>query len=40
MQGAAGIAGFLLRLARAHADGPAASQLTWPDQIAFASAGQ
>ena len=40
MQGAAGITGFLLRLARAHADGPAASQLTWPDQVAFASAGQ
>jgi lantibiotic modifying enzyme len=33
MQGAAGIAGFLARLARVHADGPAARQLAWPDQV-------
>jgi lantibiotic modifying enzyme len=33
MQGAAGIAGFLSRLSRVHADGPAARQLAWPDQV-------
>jgi lantibiotic modifying enzyme len=31
MHGAAGIAGFLFRLARIHADGPTATRLTWPD---------
>lgn len=31
MQGAAGIAGFLLRLARTHADGRTAALLPWPD---------
>lgn len=38
MQGAAGIAGFLLRLARVHANGPAATQLAWPDQVAIRAA--
>jgi lantibiotic modifying enzyme len=32
MQGAAGIAGFLLRLDRLHRDGPAAPRLPWPDR--------
>jgi lantibiotic modifying enzyme len=32
MQGAAGIAGFLLRLDRLHRDGPAATRLPWPDR--------
>ncbi|HUD38358.1 MAG TPA: lanthionine synthetase LanC family protein [Streptosporangiaceae bacterium] len=32
MQGAAGIAGWLLRLARVHADGPRATRLSWPDR--------
>jgi lantibiotic modifying enzyme len=31
MQGAAGIAGWLLRLIRVHAAGAGAAQLTWPD---------
>jgi lantibiotic modifying enzyme len=34
MQGAAGIAGFLLRLGRLHRDGPAAPRLRWPDRPA------
>jgi lantibiotic modifying enzyme len=33
MQGAAGIAGFLFRLARTYADGPAAPSLPWPDKL-------
>ena len=37
MQGAAGIAGFLARLARVHADGPAARQLAWPDRATSGS---
>jgi hypothetical protein len=32
MQGAAGIAGFLLRLDRLHRDGPGAPRLPWPDR--------
>jgi lantibiotic modifying enzyme len=32
MQGAAGIAGFLLHLDRLHRDGPGAPRLTWPDR--------
>lgn len=32
MQGAAGIAGWLLRLARVHAEGPGARRLAWPDR--------
>jgi len=32
MQGAAGIAGFFLRLDRLHKDGPAAPRLPWPDR--------
>jgi lantibiotic modifying enzyme len=32
MQGAAGIAGWLLRLARVHSDGPGARRLSWPDR--------
>jgi lantibiotic modifying enzyme len=34
MQGAAGIAGFLLRLDRLHRDGPGAPRLPWPDRPA------
>lgn len=34
MQGAAGIAGFLLRLDRLHLDGPGAPRLPWPDRPA------
>jgi lantibiotic modifying enzyme len=33
MQGAAGIAGWLLRLARVHQDGPSARRLSWPDRL-------
>jgi hypothetical protein len=32
MQGAAGIAGWLLRLARLQQDGPAAARVWWPDR--------
>jgi hypothetical protein len=32
MQGAAGIAGWLLRLARVHQDGPGARRVKWPDR--------
>jgi len=32
MQGAAGIAGWLLRLARVHSDGPGARRIKWPDR--------
>jgi lantibiotic modifying enzyme len=32
MHGAAGIAGWLLRLARVHQEGPGARHLTWPDR--------
>jgi lantibiotic modifying enzyme len=32
MQGAAGIAGWLLRLARIRQDGPGARRITWPDR--------
>ncbi len=36
MQGAAGIAGWLLRLARVERDGTRAARLRWPDQPAKA----
>jgi lantibiotic modifying enzyme len=32
MNGAAGVAGWLLRLARVHQDGPGARRVTWPDR--------
>ena len=32
MQGAAGIAGFLLRLDHLHREGPQAPRLPWPDR--------
>ena len=32
MQGAAGIAAWLLRLARVHQDGPGAGRIIWPDR--------
>jgi lantibiotic modifying enzyme len=34
MQGTAGVAAFLLRLARLHRDGRAAPRLPWPDRVA------
>jgi lantibiotic modifying enzyme len=33
MQGTAGVAAFLLRLARVHRDGPEAPRLPWPDRV-------
>jgi Lanthionine synthetase C-like protein len=36
MQGAAGIAGWLLRLARVERDGPAARRISWPDRLPIA----
>jgi lantibiotic modifying enzyme len=36
MQGAAGIAGWLLRLARVERDGPSARRISWPDRPAIA----
>ncbi len=40
MQGAAGIAGWLLRLARVESDGTSAARTRWPDQPAPARRGQ
>ena len=37
--GAAGIAGFLLRLARTHANGPDAACLPWPDGTSCSNSG-